>query len=67
MPETHMVMDCKQFQNANISQTQELLQEFNTTSVHIGINTIDEETAKMVGRKNAGKTRTQEQLDEEAS
>ncbi|MEI7562907.1 MAG: hypothetical protein WCJ39_04315 [bacterium] len=67
MPTTHIVMDSKQFQQDKRQTTQQLLKEFNTTSVHIGINSIDEVTGKMVGRKNNGKIRTQKQLDEEVS
>lgn len=67
MPKTHMVMDSKQFQQNNMSKTLELLEEFNTHSVHIGLNTLDEWVAEMVGRKNNWKNRTQHELDDEAA
>ena len=61
-PNTSIVMDSKQFQEKNYKHTMILLEEFNAKKVHIGINSIDWETASAVGRKNCGKVRTDEEL-----
>jgi hypothetical protein len=65
LPKSHIVMDSKQFQSGNISETVKILEEFNAQSIHVGVNAIDESVAEMIGRKDKGKIRTEQQLQEE--
>lgn len=64
-PKTGLTLDSKQFQNKNYEETLALLNEFSAISIQLGINAVNGEIAKEVGRNNNGKTRTSEELQEE--
>ncbi len=65
MPSSHIVMDSKQFQKKNYNNTVSLLDEVNAMAVHLWINSVDWNTAFEVGRKNSGRVRTEEELQDE--
>lgn len=65
MPSSQITMDSKQFQKENYDNTMSSLEEVNATSIHIWINSVDWNTASEVWRKNNGRVRTEEELQDE--
>lgn len=65
MPYSRIVMDSKQFQKKNYDNTVSSLDAVNAESVHIWINSLDWATAYAVWRKNNGRVRTEEELQDE--
>ena len=65
MPSSRIVMDSKQFQKKNYDNTVSLLNEVNATEIHLWINSVDWNTALGVGRRNNGRVRTDEELQDE--
>lgn len=64
-PETSMVMDSKQFQEHEYKKTLKLVKEFNIKSIRLWLNAIDWDIARAVGRRDCGKIRTNDEIQQE--
>lgn len=64
-PESNIIMDSRQFQEKRYKKAMNELRECNVTWIRLWLDAIDGESAGVIGRKDNGRVRTDEEIQSE--